>query len=537
MDFGKNLLKNTKLFFDQHVIVKNAVLLLALTVVAGLLSVRLGQDANWDLQNYHIYNAFAFFNHRHDMDVGGTAQWYFNPAPDFFYYQLAHFFLHYPKIVAFIQGGQAAILWLLLWLLFEQARQWTAINTWVIRLAWITACSGSALISEVGTTFNDIPQTYLTIAGLFFFSKYLIDDSKNKSLCVGFFLFGLATGFKLTSAIFIVAAAVTLLIVNRTVRGILLAVVSGTVGVLVSGGWWFFYLTLQYQNPLFPYFNDIFHSPWWSSTMMTDLRFFPHSVLQWIAYPVFWLVPNHDLVTEVDFADGRVLAGLIGAVGCVFRLAMTAASKPSSTQHLSVRKYACAMAVFFLASYLLWLRMFSIYRYAMPLETLSPLLLAIFLSFKTKSPKFAHPIVPGSLFIVVSLSIMLTTKYPDWMRTSYSGAVLSTQTTLDARDATIVGAAGDPPISFIFTLMPDAAHFVTIDDGGVIGTRLFEKATYVIAHSNKIYVLYQQDKNPHILTDVQHYWGLTRSTEPCIPVKANIGGNFTACRFQHAPRS
>ena len=47
-----------------------ASLLVLLTVVAyGLLAIALGQDANWDLRNYHYYDAYAFLTGRYDFDV------------------------------------------------------------------------------------------------------------------------------------------------------------------------------------------------------------------------------------------------------------------------------------------------------------------------------------------------------------------------------------------------------------------------------------------------------------------------------------
>lgn len=531
-DPSPKLVKNNHQPLTHWSILRNLGLFLALATIAGLLSIYLGQDANWDLQNYHIYNAFAFFHHRYELDLGTTPQWYFNPTPDLFYYLLIHFLSHHPKGVAFIQGTQAAILWFVLWLLFEQARRLIRINAWIVRLAWLTASSGSALISEVGTTFNDIPQTYLTIGGLYFLVRYLNGGSNKKNLYISFLLFGIAVGLKLTSGVFIVAAA-AILIANRMIRDTMLAVLFGTFGVLISGGWWFLHLTIQYQNPLFPYFNNIFHSPWWPPVAMADIRFLPRFAFQWIAYPAYWLKPNHGLVTEVDFADGRILIGLISAIFCPLAITIKSATQlPSKEQFL--HKYVYAITVFYLMSYFLWLRIFSIYRYAMPLEALSPLMLMLFFSIlETRLSKNLHKKALSSLFFIISFGAILTTKYPNWMRVSYSNTVLSVQSSLDANGATIIGSAGDPPISYIFALIPNAAHFITIDGEDIVNSRLFKKTTSIVAKSNKIYVLYQENKNPRILEDVQNYWGLKRSSEPCISVKTNIGGNFKACRFQH----
>lgn len=59
-------------------------------LLAGLVSMQLGQDANWDLRNYHWYNPYAFLNGKIGVDLNpGQFQSYFNPTIDLLYYGLA----------------------------------------------------------------------------------------------------------------------------------------------------------------------------------------------------------------------------------------------------------------------------------------------------------------------------------------------------------------------------------------------------------------------------------------------------------------
>src|ERR1700744_3906495 len=56
----------------------------------GLLALWLGQDANWDLRNYHWYNAYAILNGRYDIDIlPSQTPWFYNPALDVPFYLLA----------------------------------------------------------------------------------------------------------------------------------------------------------------------------------------------------------------------------------------------------------------------------------------------------------------------------------------------------------------------------------------------------------------------------------------------------------------
>jgi len=47
--------------------------LLIYAMVFGFISVELGQDANWDLRNYHLYNAYALLHHRLDLRIAGIS--------------------------------------------------------------------------------------------------------------------------------------------------------------------------------------------------------------------------------------------------------------------------------------------------------------------------------------------------------------------------------------------------------------------------------------------------------------------------------
>jgi hypothetical protein len=76
----------------------------------GVLSVHLGQNADFDLRNYHLYNAFQFLHDRFYLDLNAAGyQSFFNPLLDVPYYTLATVALpNAPRLVAFIMGGYDA---------------------------------------------------------------------------------------------------------------------------------------------------------------------------------------------------------------------------------------------------------------------------------------------------------------------------------------------------------------------------------------------------------------------------------------------
>jgi len=119
----------------------------ALMAFGGCISVALGQDANWDLKNYHIYNAYALLHSRLGYDIApAQLQSYYNPFLDVPYFLMAVQFQWAPRIVAFLQGtyfGLAA------YFLFRIAliviRQLTGNGKHSIALALVLGLSGAGL--------------------------------------------------------------------------------------------------------------------------------------------------------------------------------------------------------------------------------------------------------------------------------------------------------------------------------------------------------------------------------------------------------
>src|SRR3954447_9153655 len=59
-------------------------------ITFGLLSIMLGQDSNWDLRNYHWYNAHAFLTGRLGFDmVPAQTPTFYNPTIDLPLYLIA----------------------------------------------------------------------------------------------------------------------------------------------------------------------------------------------------------------------------------------------------------------------------------------------------------------------------------------------------------------------------------------------------------------------------------------------------------------
>ena len=88
----------------------DAALLAACVVVAGITSLFLGQDANWDLLNYHYYNPWAWWNGRiFTRDIAAAQlQTYHNALLDLpFYGMVAANWA--PRVIVFVLAIPAGI--------------------------------------------------------------------------------------------------------------------------------------------------------------------------------------------------------------------------------------------------------------------------------------------------------------------------------------------------------------------------------------------------------------------------------------------
>src|SRR5207247_8980401 len=131
----------------------------------------------------------------------------------------------------------------------------------------------------------------------------------------------IASGLKLTTATYAVGLCVALLaqppIVARGLRDAIAFGLAVIAGLVLSSGAWMWTLYAHFESPLFPYFNDIFRSPWWDATRIIDPRFGPHTLLGWLTFPLPLLKVSAGYVIEVLFRDWRfplIYLALVGAL-------------------------------------------------------------------------------------------------------------------------------------------------------------------------------------------------------------------------------
>ena len=175
----------------------------------GCLSLYLGQDAGWDLRNYHFYNAYAFLFHRLDFDmVPAHLATFYNPFLYIPFYKLVANLP--PKVVGFILGAIQGlnfpiIIGIARWTLAGETLPW-----WRTYPVAAIGVLGAGNISEIGTMFADNLTSLLILTSLWLFvANYPVLTERKMSHAfrlIGFggLLMGAAVGLKQPAAIFAV---------------------------------------------------------------------------------------------------------------------------------------------------------------------------------------------------------------------------------------------------------------------------------------------------------------------------------------------
>lgn len=415
----------------------------------------MGEDVNWDWQNYHEYNVWAVLNGRYGVDaVPPGFQTYFNPIVYFPVYYLRHY-LPSPyglMIIGAIHGLNLALICLFARLVLRQAATFAAIAA-----AVAIAASGPMTLSEVGTSFSDVLLALPVIGG---FLLILVADRQPavRYLLAGL-LIGAAVGLKLTNVVYAIGAAAAVLAAARPLRATALLGLGGIVGAALTGGEWCLIAWRDTGNPIFPLFNAVFQSGEVAAVNLMDAQFMPHSVSDALAYPFYWLVGDHR-GAEHPFRDARfAVVAILLVLGLLVRMARGRAI---------LTRRDVQLVVLFAVSYLAWLGLFSIQRYAVVLELLCGPIIVLLLARLAARAGPTLPTSPAALnavMLTVAAAIALWSQPADWWHRPWSDIYQPKIAAELDQPATyfILGK----PLAYIAPQLPSQSRFYLLADIGV----------------------------------------------------------------------
>lgn len=235
-----------------------------------------------------------------------------------------------------------------------------------------------------------------------------------------------------------------------------IAVLAGTA---VTGGAWMWALWTHFANPIFPYGNIWFKSPWWGEYEVMGRPYGPHNLGQWLEFPFRLATPKPFYVTEQTYIDWRLcvlygIALLAGAAWIGQRLAARLRGKNAGSVRLAaVPTTWRVIGVFWVVSFIIWTAQYSIYRYLVPLELLSGALLVALLRY------LLRPGAAGPVIAVLSVVLVALTQPPDWWRGEFGRRWFDVKVPYVAPDALVL-LTSDGPMAYVLPFFPkDARHF------------------------------------------------------------------------------
>ncbi len=507
-------------------------LFLGLMIVGwGLFVIVLGKDMSWDFRNYHWYIPYAFLNGRMGIDISVAHQaTFYNPFLDIPFYWLA---THAPSWVALgvlgmAQGANAVPLYLMARSILktENSRLIAAILT-------VLCMTGGLTLTLSGTTYYDPIMSVFILSALALVilkRDVLREGTIPRGMVIAFVagvLVGIPVGLKLPEAPFALGLAAALLLLpgGWKQRGsrVIAAGIGGVLGVLLFAGYWYIKMYHVTGNPLFPYFNQYFHSPLALTASYRDVRFLPHDLYHALILPLLFSI-NWQIADDLPFQDIRVGLSYVLVIVTVPLLLF----RRQSRAPLMAQDVVIALFGFAAVAYIAWISIFAIYRYIVLLEILGPILIAAAVSLWPISVR-ARLVVAGALLLLCALATRTGILVRAPLGDPY---VQATMPPILDPDHAMVLMTGNAPMGFLAPSLPSQVPIVRID-GWMIqpkdGSRLTAVARKrVDAFKGDMFVIFDTYEIARAMDALGDY-GLAIDQSSCGDIETNLTGDYRFC--------
>lgn len=439
------------------------------TVTTVFFALRRGQDVNGDQLNYHLSSPFLLVHGTFWSSIvpSGT-QTYLNPLvllPQYLAIRAL------PPIVAAIA------------IALTQCLAFIAAARICLRIAgpdgdgtgyrhallgFMLCVASPMALSEAGTTIVDLLTAIpLVLAYSILLTREDTSASRYAYVIAGFLL-GASAGLKLTNTAFAIGAPFFLLAglsaPRRRAADLARLVLGGATGFLLVAGDWHFELWQRFHNPTFLFFNDIFHSPDAPRLEFSDSRFVSKSAWDLARYPLYWLFggsPTPGLLSPASATDPK--DARFALVLFVLPVALTVQCLRRSSPRL-LQRPETGLLLACLAGFVVWLYLFGIHRYMIPLEILSGAVLLVLVSWIDTGR------LRGWLLSALTIMVLARIHVATWQRLPWTNHWQSVATTpLKPPGAPIVFLSSKPS-AFVALSLPDTARYVGLYGDLDLGT-------------------------------------------------------------------
>jgi hypothetical protein len=433
------------------------VLLAIATLGSGALTLRLGQDVNFDQVSYHIYLGWSLVADRLGKDVAPAGLGTFlNPL-----LQAVHYLgmTSLPtRVFFFLLGAVHGANAFLVYRLARHVLWGVARERALAVVAGAVAAAGPCAVSMLGTTFGDNVLSLLTLGALLLLVGVAErpDSMPVRRVGLAGALGGAAAGLKLTSAIGVVALLAAALLVALRLRRprLALAFATGTAaGGIAMAGYWGGRMWRAYGDPLFPWGHALFPSRFALPTSGFDPRWALRTPLDLLATPFQLGLGNVERLQEVPARDVRYL--LLFALLAAFAVRLSW-PRPRDTRSSTA---GAIVLVGWVALYLAWSLAFHYYRYFVVGEFLAPVAIVALLR-----------LLAGRRLTIAWLAaaavILATTTCGDWGRADWTPGPVDVHVPLGADLPPALVLVDGYAVSFALPFFPAGTRFLGLTGTG-----------------------------------------------------------------------
>jgi hypothetical protein len=302
--------------------------------------------------------------------------------------------------------------------------------------------------------------------------------------------------------------------------------IGGLAGAALFAAPWMLHVWHLTGNPLFPYWNDYWHSPLALNATYRDLRFVPTHFWRQLFFPVIFSLDWH-VADDLGFQDIRVLVAYVAVIAAAAIWAL----RRQNRDPLADNRAALVLLAFAAASYVVWLRVFAIYRYIVALEMLAPLLIVAAVGLLPGSRR-ARLVTLG----VLCFAILVTARSDFLEHAPMDDPYIQVALPPIADPAhSMVLMTGDAPMGFIATQLPPAIPVLRIDgwmvqprDGSALTGAMQARIAAHLDMGGALFVLADATDMARAKKAVGDYGLAIRLTE-CQQFDTNLVGTYQWC--------
>ncbi|HEY5348050.1 MAG TPA: hypothetical protein VIJ72_07650, partial [Rhizomicrobium sp.] len=307
---------------------------------------------------------------------------------------------------------------------------------------------------------------------------------------------------------------------------------GGVAGFALFSAWWMLHMQALTGNPLFPYFNEYFHSTLALAAPYRDLRFVPRTFWHEVFFPILFSWDWH-VADDLGFQDIRVcLAYLSVIVALIFWVFRRQNPDPLVENNVSLPLF-----VFAGVSYFAWLKLFAIYRYIVVLEMIAPLLIVAAIGLLPLSRRIRY-VVLG----ILCFATLVTARSDFIERAPLDDPYISVALPpIPDPDHTMVLMTGDAPLGFIAPSLPHQIPILRIDgwmvqprDGTLITKAMRKRVAAHLAAHQPLYLIADATDMTRAHDALADYNLAIRWTA-CQQFDTNLVGTYEWCPLTSRP--